>query len=119
MCLSSDGNVTAQKTEVGKEAWQVVKCKLLKSSTSPQVSETRRRQQRCSLYLKKMKGLCFNCETIGLHLAEVQQGVGNAANLGTHQKSAYKKVLDNLLSAALAIQKEFHHHHTLEVSLAL
>jgi hypothetical protein len=40
MCLSPDGNVTAQRPEVSKEAWQVVKCKHSKSSTWPQVSET-------------------------------------------------------------------------------
>jgi hypothetical protein len=58
-------------------------------------------------------------DTIGLHLTGVQQGVGDAINSGTPQESAHQEVLDSLLSAALAIQKEFRHHHTLLVSLAL
>jgi hypothetical protein len=47
--------------EVSKENWQVVKYKRSKLCTLPQSSETRRQQQRCSLYLKRMKRLCFNC----------------------------------------------------------
>jgi hypothetical protein len=55
LCQSS-----AHHQEGSKEGWQVVKCKRSKLCTSPQVSETRRQQQRHSLYLKRMKGLCFN-----------------------------------------------------------
>jgi hypothetical protein len=53
-----EANPTAQKPEFRKISWQVVKNK----RPQPQeVSDANRQQERRSLYLHKMKGLCFNC----------------------------------------------------------
>jgi hypothetical protein len=61
MCLSSECNVTTRMPEASKEGRQVVRSKRSMSYATPQVSETYRQQHRRSLYLKKMKGLYFNC----------------------------------------------------------
>jgi hypothetical protein len=42
-------------------------------------------------------------ETTRLHLVEVQQGVGVAANSDTPQESAFQAVLDILLSVTVVI----------------
>jgi hypothetical protein len=64
LCLSStvEDIATAQKPEFSKDSWQVVKSKRSRPHTMPQaVSDARRQQKRRSLFLRKMKGLCFNC----------------------------------------------------------
>jgi hypothetical protein len=51
-----------QKPRISEEGWQVVNTKCPRLSKVPQLeSEAHRLQERRSLYLRKMKGLCFNC----------------------------------------------------------
>jgi hypothetical protein len=64
LCLSSavEGYVAAQKPEFSMDSWQVVKSKRPWPYTMPQAaSDGHRQQERCSLFLQKTKGLCFNC----------------------------------------------------------
>jgi hypothetical protein len=54
----------APKLELSKEGWQVVKHNSLRPYTMPQVvSEAHQQHDQHSLYLRKMKGLIFNCLT--------------------------------------------------------
>jgi hypothetical protein len=51
-----------QKPRISEEGWQVLNTKCPRLSKVPQLeSEAHRLQERRSLYLRKMKGLCFNC----------------------------------------------------------
>jgi hypothetical protein len=46
---------------ITEEGWQVMKTKHLRQCTVPQLnSEAHRQQERRLLYLRKMKGMCFN-----------------------------------------------------------
>jgi hypothetical protein len=76
-------NDATSNLDFRKDDWQVVRSKRLWSCTSPQVvSETHRQQGRCSLYLRKMKGLYFNCLAHDhmLHFVMSQQDVADVAN---------------------------------------
>jgi hypothetical protein len=61
---------TARKPEFSKDSWQVVKSERSHPHTMPQaVSDAHRQQERRSLFLRKMKGLYFNCVALDLKVA--------------------------------------------------
>jgi hypothetical protein len=58
---TAEDSDAALKLDFSKEGWQVVRSKCSRLCTSLEVlNETRGQQERCSLYLMKMKVLCFN-----------------------------------------------------------